>query len=58
MTRVQEMLAEVFHPAGWATWLSKPQTRFDGRTAQQMIDAGEHEQVENLLEALADGTVL
>lgn len=58
MTRVQELLAEIFHPAGWAIWLNKPQAHFGGRTAQQVIDAGEHEEVENLLEALADGTVL
>lgn len=46
---------QVFSPEGFTIFLETPLDEFDGRTAQQMIESGEAEQVLQFVAAEFDG---
>lgn len=53
--KIRSLMSEVFYEEAHATWLDHPQLRFEGKTAREMIIAGRTDEVEALLNGLADG---
>lgn len=54
---IQELLEELFYPEEHAEWLNTRRDRFDGLTAQEMMNAGRGSEVEALLSSIANGPV-
>jgi len=55
---IRSRLALFYSPAEVEQWMSSPQTRLGGKSAQELIAAGQIDQVDRLLRQLEDGVFI
>lgn len=54
---VVEAASELYRPDGLAIWMRSPNPMLDGRSPDELVEAGEGERVLDLICALCEGVV-
>lgn len=56
--KIRKMLRELYTDEDVERWLDAPQKLLNDQVPRQMIEAGQHERIEQMLQALLDGAYI